>query len=111
MKLLWTMIVSSYDNHCSIDRSFLTIMKHRFELVTSLVCMKIKSPPKNIYTFEMNLHLDLIDKPYNPLVNSGAISSTALLLNHAGRNDNSSEEMSTTYELVHGCIKVKITIN
>ena len=59
----------------------------------------------------MNLHLNLIDKPYNPLVNSGAISSTALLLNHAGRNDNSSEEMSTTYELVHGCIKVKITIN
>ena len=59
----------------------------------------------------MWLHLNLTDKPYNPLVNSGAISSTALLLNQAGRNDNSSEVMSTTYELVHGCIKVKITID
>ena len=89
------MIVSSYDNHCSIDLSFLAI----------------KSQIEIIYTFEMWLHLNLKDKPYNPLVNSGAICSTALLLNQAGRNDNSSEAMSTTFELVHGCIKVNITID
>ena len=84
-----------YSNNCPINISFLTMNSVlRYDFILSQKYFWI-----------------LIDKPYNPLVNSGAISSTALLLNLAGCNDNSSEAMSTTYELVHGCIKVKITIN
>ena len=67
------------------------------------LCYQVKEPIQKYFYIS-------IDKPFNPLVNSGAISSTALLLNREENKDKSSEAMSTTYELIHGCIKVNITI-
>ena len=47
-----------------------------------------------------------IAKPYNPLVNAGAIMSVALILKLVESNDEYEDDMSSKYELVHDCIKV-----
>jgi glutaminase len=48
-----------------------------------------------------------LDKPFNPLIDSGAIMSAALLLNEAEYdNNNTSDAMSTSYEIVYDTIKV-----
>ena len=48
----------------------------------------------------------LIAKPYNPLVNAGAIMSVALILKLVESNDEYEDDMSSKYEMVHDCIKV-----
>ena len=40
------------------------------------------------------------------MVNSGTISSTALILSLEERKNDSSEAMSAAYELIYDCIKV-----
>ena len=52
------------------------------------------------------MFIKLLDKPFNPLVDSGAIMSTALLLDLVERNKKSSEALSTTYEHVYDTIRV-----
>ena len=47
-----------------------------------------------------------IAKPYNPLVNAGAIMSVALILKLVESNNEYEDDMSSKYELVHDCIKV-----
>ena len=54
------------------------------------------------------LFITLPDKPFNPLVDSGAIMSTALLLDLVERDNKSSEALSTTYEHVYDTIRVRI---
>ena len=46
------------------------------------------------------------DKPHNPLVNSGAIMSAALIL-HMVKSEEFGCDMSSKYELVHSYIKVQ----
>ena len=54
------------------------------------------------------MFFELPDKPFNPLVDSGAIMSTALLLDLVERDNKSSEALSTTYEHVYDTIRVRI---
>ena len=54
------------------------------------------------------MFITLPDKPFNPLVDSGAIMSTALLLDLVERDNKSSEALSTTYEHVYDTIRVRI---
>ena len=54
------------------------------------------------------MFITLPDKPFNPLVDSGAIMSTALLLDLVERDNKSSEALSTTYEHVYDTIRVRV---
>ena len=63
-------------------------------------------PHKILHTNSM--FIELPDKPFNPLVDSGAIMSTALLLDLVERDNKSSEALSTTYEHVYDTIRVRI---
>ena len=57
-----------------------------------------------IYKRRTNKRLSL-DKPHNPLENSGAIMSAALILQMV-KSDEFGCDMSSKYELVHSYIKV-----
>ena len=75
----------------------------------------------NIFGFEINLRsIDLkdvllhlsykSDKPHNPLVNSGAIMSAALILQMVKSNEFGCD-MASKYELLHSYIKVLLSVN
>ena len=75
----------------------------------------------NVFGFEINLKsIDLkngllhfsykSDKPHNPLVNSGAIMSAALILQMVKSNEFGCD-MASKYELLHSYIKVLLSVN